>query len=282
MDARAISSSWRILGSVGANAILTVLAAVVLLPYAWMLLTVTRAPADIFSEPFGLPHDPGIVLDNFRRAFQTVPMARFLLNGFVVVASLLVLQLAVAIPCAYALAKFRFRGNTMMFAAIVAALCVPIQVPMLPIYIALASLGALDSYFALIFPFILSPFAIFLLRQRFKSFPDEIIQAARLDGFSEIEILARLVVPSAKPVIAAFAIFSITAHWNDLYWPLIVVSSQTMATPPLGMLFFRDGDLGTDYGALMAGAIVTVAPVMVIFLIAQRHFIRGLAMTGLR
>jgi multiple sugar transport system permease protein len=272
----------RVLRTVGTNAVLIGLATVILLPFAWMLLTVARAPADIFSDPFGLPHDPGIIVENFRRAFTAVPMARFLMNGAVVIGCLLALQLAVAIPAAYALAKFRFPGSRALFALTVAALCVPIQVPMLPIYIALASLGALDSYFALIFPFILSPFAIFLLRQQFKSFPDEIVQAARLDGFSEIEILLRLIVPSARPVIAAFAVFSITAHWNDLYWPLIVVSSQTMATPPLGMLFFRDGDLGTDYGALMAGAIVTVAPVMVIFLIAQRHFIRGLTMTGLR
>lgn len=274
--------SGRLARAIGANAVLLGLAALILLPYAWMLLTVARTPADIFSEPFGLPHDPAIVGENFRRAFATVPMARFLANGAIVVASLLVLQLAVAIPAAYALAKFRFTGSRTLFALIVAALCVPIQVPMLPIYIALASLGALDSYFALIFPFILSPFAIFLLRQQIKSFPDEIIQAARLDGFSEFEIMARLIVPSARPVIAAFAVFSITAHWNDLYWPLIVVTSQDMATPPLGMLFFRDGDLGTDYGALMAGAIVTVAPVMIIFLFAQRHFIRGLTMTGLK
>lgn len=276
------TASGRLARTIGANAVLLGLAAVILLPYAWMLLTVTRAPADIFSEPFGLPHDPAIVGENFRRAFATVPMARFLANGAIVVASLLVLQLAVAIPAAYALAKFRFTGSRTLLALVVAALCVPIQVPMLPIYIALASLGALDSYFALIFPFILSPFAIFLLRQQIRSFPDEIIQAARLDGFSEFEIMARLIVPSARPVIAAFAVFSITAHWNDLYWPLIVVTSQDMATPPLGMLFFHDGDLGTDYGALMAGAIVTVAPVMIIFLFAQRHFIRGLTMTGLK
>jgi len=153
---------------------------------------------------------------------------------------------------------------------------------MLPIYVALASLGELDSYFSLIFPFVLSPFAIFLLRQQFKSFPNEVIHAARLDGFSELEILARLIVPSAKPMLAAFAVFSITAHWNDLYWPLIVVSSQTMATPPLGLLLFHDGNLGTDYGVLMAGAIVTVAPIMIIFLIAQRHFVRGLTVSGLR
>ncbi|MDQ0393445.1 carbohydrate ABC transporter permease [Labrys monachus] len=268
--------------AIGAHAILILIAGVVLLPYLWMLLTAMRAPAEIFSSPFGLPHDLSFLFDNFRRAFQSVPMARFLLNGAVVVTCLLVLQLAVAVPCAYALAKFDFRGSKLMFGAVVAALCVPIQVPMLPIYIALAYMGALDSYFSLIFPFAVSPFAIFLLRQQFKSFPDEIIQAARLDGFSEIEIMARLIVPSAKPVIAAFAIFSITAHWNDLYWPLIVVSSETMATPPLGMLFFRDGDVGTDYGSLMAGAIVTVLPVMIIFLVAQRQFVRGLTMTGLR
>ncbi len=151
------TSFRHVLRTVGANAVLIGLAAVILLPFAWMLLTVARAPADIFSDPFGLPHDAGIIVENFRRAFTAVPMARFLLNGAVVVACLLALQLAVAIPAAYALAKFRFPGSRALFALTVAALCVPIQVPMLPIYIALASLGALDSYFALIFPFILSP-----------------------------------------------------------------------------------------------------------------------------
>lgn len=275
--------AWRnALHAAGANAVLIAMAAVMLLPFAWMLLTVMRSPSEIFSDPFGLPEGFGIVAENFRNAFVTVPMARFLLNGAVVVSVLLALQLAVSVPAAYALAKFEFSGRKLLFAAVVAALCVPIQVPMLPMYIALAYAGALDSYFALIFPFIFSPFAIFMLRQQFKAFPDEIIQAARLDGFSEIEILLKLIVPSARPVIAAFAVFSITAHWNDLYWPLIVVSSQDMATPPLGMLYFRDSGLGTDYGALMAGAIVTVTPVMVIFLVAQRQFIKGLTMTGLK
>ncbi len=278
MGARAMS----IIGAIAANLVLLGLAAVILLPYAWMVLTVTRAPADIFSDPFGWPHDASIVVGNFRRAFEAAPLLRFLLNGAIVVTCVLAVQLAVAIPCAYALAKVRFSGDVVVFALVIGALCVPIQVPMLPIYVALASLGALDSYFSLIFPFVLSPFAIFLLRQQFKSFPNEVIHAARLDGFSELEILARLIVPSAKPMLAAFAVFSITAHWNDLYWPLIVVSSQTMATPPLGLLLFHDGNLGTDYGVLMAGAIVTVAPIMIIFLIAQRHFVRGLTVSGLR
>lgn len=265
-----------------ANAVLIGAAACTLLPFIWMGLTVLRAPAEIFSEPFGLPQGLSVAAENFRHAFTTVPMTRFLLNGAVVVFALLVLQLAVAIPAAYALAKFSFAGRGLFFGLVVTALCVPIQVPMLPIYVALASAGALDSYFALIFPFLFSPFAIFMLRQQFKSFPDEIIQAARLDGFSELRILCMLIVPAARPVIAAFAVFSITAHWNDLYWPLIVVSSQDMATPPLGMLYFRDGDLGTDYGALMAGAIVTVAPVMAVFLLAQRQFVKGMTVSGLR
>ncbi|MEW9310520.1 carbohydrate ABC transporter permease [Labrys neptuniae] len=272
----------RIGATITAHTVLIGLAGLILLPYVWVLLTAARAPSEIFSNPFGLPTEPGIIVENFRRAFTSVPMLRFLGNGAIVTASLLILQLLIAIPSAYALAKLRFAGQGLLFALIIASLCVPIQVPMLPLYLGLAHLGALDSYFALIFPFVLSPFAIFLLRQQFKSFPDEIIQAARLDGFSEFEILTRLIVPSAKPAIAAFAIFSITAHWNDLYWPLIVVSSQSMATPPLGMLYFRDGDLGTDYGAMMAGAIVVIAPIMIVFLFAQRHFIRGLTMTGLR
>lgn len=277
---RPVLARW--IGALGGHAFLIALGAVVLLPYVWMLLTAARAPADIFADPFGLPTGVEHLQANVARAFDTVPLLRFMANGLVVVTCILFLQLAFAIPCAYALAKGQFRGQKLLFALILTALCVPIQVPMLPIYLALAKLGALDSYAALIVPFALSPFAIFLLRQQFKSYPDEIIQAARLDGFSEAEIVMRLIVPSARPVIAAFAVFSVTAHWNDLYWPMIVITSLDKATPPLGMLFFKDGDFGTDYGALMVAAIVTVAPILIAFLFAQRQFIRGLTMTGLR
>lgn len=251
-----------------------------LTPFIWMVLVVLKSPDQIFSNPFGLPTGLGSVKDNIHTAFTAVPMTRFLMNGALVVSILLILQLTVAIPAAYALAKFKFIGRQMFMMAVVAGLCIPIQIPMLPVYIGLAYSGMLDSYFSLIFPFVISPFAIFMLRQQIKSFPDEIIQAARLDGFSESGIILRLILPEMRPVIAAFSVFSVTAHWNDLYWPLITVSSQTMATPPLGMLYFRDGDMGTNYGALMAGAIITVLPVMILFLIAQRNFIKGLSVSG--
>jgi multiple sugar transport system permease protein len=131
-------------------------------------------------------------------------------------------------------------------------------------------------------PFFLSMFAIFLLRQNFKSFPDEIIHAARLDGMNELEIVWRVVTPSAIPAITAFGIFSLVAHWNDLYWPLIVISSTELAPPPLGMLLFASAESGANYGALMAGATLITAPMVLAFLIARRRFIQGITMTSFR
>ncbi|MBZ0261155.1 MAG: carbohydrate ABC transporter permease [Hyphomicrobiales bacterium] len=268
--------------SVAANFVLISLASVVALPYVWMVLSAARLPDEIFTNPFGFPTDFTILFQNISQAFKIAPVRQFLTNGFIVVSAILLLQLSIAIPCAYALAKFRFPGRSLLLALVIAALCVPIQVPMLPIYIGLALTKQLNTYFSLILPFVISPFAIFLLRQHFMTYPDEIIQAARLDGFTEFEIMTRLMLPGARPVIAAFAVFSITTHWNDLFWPMITVSSLTMATPPLGLLYFRDGDIGANYGALLAGALVVVAPMMLVFFIAQRQFIRGMTMTGLR
>jgi multiple sugar transport system permease protein len=188
----------------------------------------------------------------------------------------------VAIPAAYALAKLRFPGKTAFFALVIAGLCVPIQVPALPIYLALSRAGLLDTYFALMAPFFISVFAIFLFRQSFRTFPDEIIHAARIDGIGELEILWRIVVPSAWPPIAAFSIFSIVAHWNDLYWPMIAIQRLDHATPPLGMLFFAGSEAGTSYGALMAGAVIITAPLVLVFIVARHHFVQGLTMTGIK
>lgn len=278
----ALASTRRALGPLLGHLVLIAAAAVVLLPFAWMVLTALRPPADVLSEPFGLPTDAGAAIDNIRRAVTSVPMLRLLLNGVVVVGGIVAAQLLVAIPCAYALAKLRFPGSRLLFALVLLALCIPVQVPMLPLYLGLAKLHLLDSYAALMLPFLLSVFAIFLLRQHFRGYPDAVLEAARLDGLTQLEILLRLIVPSARPAIAAFVVFSATAHWNDLFWPMIVVSSTDMATPPLGLLFFRDGELGANYGALMAAALIVTAPLVAAFFAAQRQFIRGIAMTGLR
>jgi multiple sugar transport system permease protein len=254
----------------------------ILLPFVWMVVTSLKSPSEIFTVDFSLWPKHFNAVENYGRALTKVPLLRFALNGFIVCAGILIVQVLVAVPCAYALAKLRFPGRNALFALVLLGLCIPIQVPALPLYMGLAKLGLLNSYFAIMMPFFLSVFAIFLFRQFFKGYPDEIIHAARLDGMSEFEIVWRIVVPSAWPASAAFSVFSLVAHWNDLYWPLIVISDANLAPPPLGMMFLTDAETGSNYGALTAAATVLTAPLVLAFLIARRRFIEGITMTGIK
>jgi multiple sugar transport system permease protein len=265
-----------------AHGLLIIGAVFMLLPFVFMLVTSIKPPAEVFEATFRLWPRNFYGLQNYASALTTAPLLRFMLNGLIVCGGILIVQLLVAIPCAYALAKLRFPGRPVLFALVLMGLCIPIQVPSLPLYMALAEVGLLNTYFSMMMPFFLSVFAIFLFRQFFKSYPDEIIQAARLDGVGEFEIVWRIVVPSAWPAIAAFSVFSIVAHWNDLYWPLIVISDTKLAPPPLGMMFFADSEVGSNYGALSAGATIITAPLVIAFLIARRRFIAGITMTGIK
>ena len=253
-----------------------------LLPFVWMLITSIKPPDEIFRATLSLWPRQFYGVENYRFALTSAPLLRFAANGVIVCAGILAAQLLVAIPCAYALAKLRFPGRQALFVLTLLVLAIPVQVPALPLYIALANLSLLNTYFSMMLPFFLSAFAIFLLRQFFKSFPDDIINAARLDGMGEFEIVWRIVTPSALPAIGAFAVFSVVAHWNDLYWPLIVISDAKLAPPPLGMMFFADAETGSNYGALTAAATILTAPLVVVFLFARRHFIAGITMTGVK
>ena len=253
-----------------------------LAPFIWMLVTSIKPPAEIFSAEIALWPKQFYGVENYRFAMEKAPLLRFALNDVILCAGILVVQLLVAIPCAYALAKLDFPGRNLLFVLVLLGLCIPVQVPAMPLYIGLAQLGLLNTYFAMMVPFFLSVFAIFLFRQFFRSFPDDIINAARLDGMSEFEIVWRIVTPSAWPAIAAFAVFSTVAHWNDLYWPLIVISDARLAPPPLGMMFFADAETGSNYGALTAAATILTAPLVLAFLIARRRFIDGITMTGVK
>jgi multiple sugar transport system permease protein len=264
------------------HAILLTGAAFILLPFFWMLITSIKPPDEVFNAQLRLWPKQFYGIENYTMALTSAPLLRFALNGVIVCVGILVVQLLVAIPCAYALAKLKFPGRNVLFVLVLLGLCVPEQVPALPIYIGLAKVDLLNTYFAMLVPFFLSVFAIFLFRQFFRSFPDDIIHAARLDGMSEFEIVWRIVTPSAMPAIAAFAVFSFVAHWNDLYWPLIVISDVNLAPPPLGMMFFSDAEAGTNYGALTAAAAILTAPLLIVFLFARRRFIEGITMTGVK
>ncbi len=264
------------------HCVLIIGALFMLMPFVWMLCTAFKPPQEIFEASLWPFPKNFYGFQHFSEVLKSAPIGKYMLNGVIVCAGILFVQLLVAIPAAYALAKINFAGREFLFICILGALSVPIQATSLPLYIAMSASNLLNTYFAQMLPFFLSMFAIFLLRQNFKSFPDEIIHAARLDGMNELEIVWRVVTPSAIPAITAFAIFSLVAHWNDLYWPLIVISSTELAPPPLGMLLFASAESGANYGALMAGATLITAPMVLAFLIARRRFIQGITMTSFR
>jgi multiple sugar transport system permease protein len=269
-------------GRVARHAILVLTAAFALLPFVWMVSLSLKPPEEIFQAGFQLWPTAFHGVENYRVALTAAPMFRFLLNGLLVCAAIFALQLLVCIPCAYALAKLRFDGRDTLFSAVLVGLLLPPQALAIPHFVLLHVFGLLDTYAALILPWVISTFGIFLLRQFFRSIPDEIIHAARLDGLGEFEIIWRIMIPMTAPALAAFGIFSVVAHWNDLFWPLIAVRSAEISTPALGILLFRDDEAGQFLGPLMAGAVIIVAPLLVAFLIAQRRFIDGLAVTTMK
>lgn len=252
-------------------------------PFAWMVLTSLKPADEIFATDWQwLPRDWALV-ENYGEAVTRVPLMRYLFNGVVVCVSIFVLQLLVNIPAAYALARLRFRGRETMFKLVVLGLLVPYHVTAIPLYIGMSYAGLLDTYMALILPFVGSAFGIFLLRQHFKTVPQDLIDAARLDGMSELGLIRRVMVPAALPAISAFFIFSFVAHWNDYFWPLLVITRPELATPPLGIVFFRTEDAGNiQFGPLMAAAVMVTAPLVVAFMLAQRRFIEGMTLAGVK
>jgi multiple sugar transport system permease protein len=268
---------WTGLARHGALALSTLFA---LAPFIWMLSLSLKPPQEIFHPEFRLWPQSFHGVENYRIALTTVPLHRFLLNGVFVCATIFLLQMLVCLPCAYALAKLRFRGRDTLFSAVLIGLLVPPQALAIPHFVLLYLFGLLDSYAALIFPWVISTLGIFLMRQFFRGIPDELIDAARLDGMGEFEIIWRVMLPVAIPALAAFGIFSVVAHWNDLFWPLIAIRSEELSTPALGILLFRDDEAGQFLGPLMAGATLIVAPLVLAFLFAQQRFIDGISFTA--
>ena len=263
-------------------AVLAAAALATLAPYLWMLSVAAKPRDEIFSSTFSLLPHHWALSDNLAEAFHRVPIGMLLLNGVVVCGLILAVQVAVAIPCAYALAKLRFPAARLMMAFVLLGLLVPVHATALPLYVVFRRLDLINTYTGLVAPFSISVFGIFLFMQFFRTLPDDLLDAARLDGMSEAGIVARVVVPNAWPAVTAFAIFSVVAHWNDLFWPLIVVTDSRMATPPLGLFAFRAAESGSDYGALMAATLVITLPLVIAFLAAQRRFVEGITMTGLK
>jgi multiple sugar transport system permease protein len=264
------------------HAALLLIAVFALLPFAVMVSTSIKPADEIFSDTVRWWPQKLALIENYSEAFSAAPLMLYLVNGVIVTAAIFFLQVLVALPAAYALAKLRFFGRRVAYGFVLFCLLIPYQAIAVPLFIMLYYVGLLDSYSALVLPFTISVFGIFLMRQFFMGVPDDLVDAARMDGMSELSIVWRVMLPAAIPALTAFGVFSVVAHWNDYFWPLISVSSSSYFTPPLGIMAFRNAEAGNDFGPLMAAATIIVTPLLALFLLAQRRFIEGIAFTGIK
>ncbi|MEM0899173.1 MAG: carbohydrate ABC transporter permease [Pseudomonadota bacterium] len=260
--------------------ILLIVSVFTLAPFAVMITFSMAGTAEIYAGAM-LPRPTfEAAFENYRTAVTEAPLMRFMFNGVVVCAAILVLQITIAAPAGYALAKLPFRGRSLMLIAVVLALMIPMQLPAIPLFLAAANLGLLNTYTALVTPFVISAIALFLFRQFFLNYPQAVLEAARLDGFSELAIVWRLLIPAAWPAVAAFSTISVINHWNDLYWPLVVITETEMMTPPVGITTFRStSESSGNVGALMAGGVLVTAPLVLAFLFLQRSLMQGISVS---
>jgi multiple sugar transport system permease protein len=253
---------------------------VLLLPVVWSLSTSLKSPADVFLPGLGLiPRHP--TLDAYRSVFGSVPFARYLFNSLVVTTAIVVLNVLFDSCAAYAFAKLKFPGRSAMFGLLLVTLMIPMQVNLIPLYrmmvwihIRVPVLGA-DTLSGIIAPSAVQVFGIFLMRQFFASIPDAIIEAARLDGASELTILRRVILPLARPGLATLTIFTLLRSWNDFLWPLIVSGSDASRTLPVGLALLSSKNT-VNWPETMAGSVVTALPMVLVFIVLQRQFIEGL------
>ena len=285
------------------HSVLILGAVIVLLPFYVMVSYSLKSPSEIAQGTGGIIGTQAPFLDdacvitggteaacavnpaayNYRTAFEKAPLLRYLANGVIVTVSIFLIQVLVALPCAYALAKLRFWGREAVFGLVLFCLLIPVHAIALPLYVMLAKLGLTNSYAALVIPWTISVFGIFLMRQFFMTVPDDLIDAARMDGMSELRIVWTVMLPTAVPALLAFGIFSVVAHWNDYFWPRIVITGdRNLFTPPLGLREFRGDADGDNYGPMMATACVIVTPLIVAFLLAQRRFVEGITLSGMK
>lgn len=259
----------------------TVMGLAMAVPFLWMFLTSLRTEGQAFAWPPQLLSWPP-QWHNYADAWQTAPFGRFFLNSIFVSVSITVLSLLINSLAAYGFAKFEFKGRNIVFMGLLATLMIPGQITMIPSFLLMKNLGWLDTYAGLIIPGLAGAFGIFFLRQYMMTIPDEYLDAARIDGASEYGIFWRVVLPLAKPATATLGVFTFLGAWNDFLWPLIVVKSDEMRTLPLAVSALSAGHYVMSWPLMMAGASFVVLPVLLVYVFAQRYFVEGIALGGLK
>ncbi|TFZ07678.1 carbohydrate ABC transporter permease [Ramlibacter humi] len=223
-----------------------------------------------------------LTLDNFRRAWEAAPFARYFLNTALLVAMILAAQLVLATLAAYAFARFTFPGRGLAFSLVLVQLMITPDLLLVENYRTMSQLGTVDTLLAIGLPYFASAFAIFLLRQTFMGIPKELDEAARVEGAGPLQVLWRVYVPLAKPVYTAFALVSVSFHWNNFLWPLIVTNSVNARPLTVGLQVFSSVDQGVDWSVITAATLMTAAPLLVAFLLFQRQFVQSFMRAGIK
>ena len=267
-------------GTVAIYALLIIGALLSLFPILWMISAsfMPTGMANTFP-PRLLPDHP--TMQHYRDVFTRLSMGRYLLNSLLVACAITFLSLVFNLAAGYAFAKLRFAGRDRVFQTLLAALVIPAQVAMIPLFLIMKWLHLVNSYGGVIVPAVATVFGIFLVRQYARSIPDELLEAARIDGAGEWRIFGVIVLPLLKPIIVTLAIFTFLASWNDFMWPLIVLSDQAWQTAPVALAALSREHV-QDNELMMAGSVVTILPVLALFLALQRHYLEGLLLGSVK
>jgi putative chitobiose transport system permease protein len=267
----------QLVGNAAWYVILTALAVITVFPFLWMLLTSLKGPLDPIASvpPQLLPGHP--TLANYERVLASLPILRFFFNSITVSVIVCVLNVLVSAMAAYPLAKMRFRGRDAIFYLLLATLIVPAQLTYIPSFIlAVNVFHYYDTLPAVILPSLASAFNIFLMRQAFRGVPNDLIDAARVDGAGEWRVWWQILLPIVRPSMAAVAIFTFVTSWNDFLWPSLMLHTREGMTLPVGLAALQ-GFFSSDFRSIAAGVTMTVIPILLFFIVVQRHFVRGLA-----
>ncbi|TDD72600.1 carbohydrate ABC transporter permease [Jiangella aurantiaca] len=265
---------------VAGYALLTVVCALTVVPLLYMgTLSLQTEAETLAADPVLWPESPQF--GNYVELFERAPFGNFIVNSLIVAGGITVAHLVFDPLVGYVFAKFRFPLRNTLFVALLATLMIPLFVRMIPLYVMMSNLGWLNSYQALIVPFLMDAFGIFLMRQFIQPIPDDLIQAARIDGASELRIYARVILPQVKPALAVLGLFTFVFQWNEFLWPLVATTTEEMRTIPVGLTLFNQ-EYFTLWHLTAAGSVILFVPTVLLFLFSQRYFVRGITLSGLK
>ena len=250
-------------------------------PFIWMLISSFKPEGEIRANPPTLwPHDA--TLDNYGELFARLDFPTYFTNSAVVAIVTTAGNLLFCSAAGYALAKLPFPGKKVLLGIVLGTLMVPSIVTMVPLFVLSSNLGLVNTLAGLILPYLAQAFGVFLMRQFIQSIPDDLLEAARIDAASELRIFWQIVLPLCRPALATLGILTFLASWNNFLWPLVAATEEETYTLPVALALYAIGQNRTDYDILLAGSVVVVVPVLVVFVLLQRHFVRGIATTGLK